>query len=248
MDLAALDAALLVLGGLVAGFVNTVAGGGSALTIPILVEVLGDPLLANGTNRVAILLQNATGVAGFQKGRAIPWPVVLPLVVPAVGGALVGSWVATRLDADTMELVFAVVIIGVALSVLVSPKRWEGGGEPRLGPVARWFVFAGIGVYGGFVQAGVGFLILAGLVLGGGLTLVTGNAAKVVLILAFTAVALPVFLLAGQVSLLAGGVLAVGNMTGAWIASRLAVTRGAGWIRWVVVVAAIGAAVRMVLL
>lgn len=248
MELDLVGGAFLVLGGLFAGFVNTVAGGGSAITIPILVEILGDPLLANGTNRVAILLQNVTGVTGFQRGKAVPWKVALPLVPPAVAGALAGSWTATRLDPDAMEIVFAVVIVGVAASVLVSPKRWEGGGEARLGRVTSWLVFGAIGFYGGFVQAGVGFLLLAGLVIGGGLTLVTGNAAKVLLVLCFTAVALPVFFLAGQVDLLAGVVLAVGNMTGAWIASRLAVEKGAGWIRWVVVVAAIGAAIRMILL
>jgi uncharacterized membrane protein YfcA len=247
MEIELVDGILLVAGGLFAGFVNTVAGGGSAITIPILVEILSDPLLANGTNRVAILLQNSAGVAGFQRGRVVPWGRVRPLILPVLGGALAGSWVATRIDPDTMEIVFAIVIVGVALSVLVSPKRWEGGGEPRLGTVANLVVFTAIGFYGGFVQAGVGFLILAGLVLGGGLNLVSGNAAKVVLILAFTIVALPVFLIAGQVSLLAGGVLAIGNMTGAWIASNLAVAKGGGWIRWVVVVAALAAAVRMLL-
>lgn len=247
MELEVVDAVLLVLGGLVAGFVNTVAGGGSAITLPILVEILGNPLLANGTNRVAILLQNATGVAGFQRGKAIPWRVVGPLVPPVLGGALAGSWVATRLDPDAMEVVFAVVIIGVALSVLISPKRWEGGGEARLGTIGRIVAFTAIGFYGGFVQAGVGFLLLAGLVLGGGLDLVSGNAAKVVLILGFTIVALPVFVVAGQVALVAGGVLAIGNMTGAWIASNLAVAKGAGWIRWVVVGAALVAAARMLL-
>lgn len=245
MELDLVGGVLLVLGGLFAGFVNTVAGGGSAITIPILIEILGDPLLANGTNRVAILLQNATGVTGFHKGGAVPWKVALPLVPPAVIGALAGSWTATRLDADAMEVVFAIVIIGVAASVLVSPKRWQGGGEPRLGRVGGWLTFGAIGFYGGFVQAGVGFLLLGGLVIGGGLTLVTGNAAKVLLVLSFTVVALPVFLLAGQVSIIAGLVLAAGNMTGAWVASRLAVEKGAGWIRWVVVAAALVAAARM---
>ncbi len=245
MDLGLFDAVALVLGGLAAGFVNTVAGGGSVVTIPLLVEVLGDSLLANGTNRVAILLQNVVGVSNFQRGRVVPWDVVRPLVLPVLAGALAGSWVATRVDADTMELVFGVVIIGVALSVLVSPSRWTGGGSPRLGPVSSVAVFAGIGFYGGFVQAGVGFLLLAGLVLGTGLNLVSGNAAKVVLVLAFTGLALPVFLFAGQVSLLAGGVLAIGNMTGAWIASKLAIAKGGGWIRWVVMATALAAAARM---
>lgn len=247
MQLEVIDGIFLVAGGLFAGFVNTVAGGGSAITIPILVEVLSDPLLANGTNRVAVLLQNSAGVAGFQRGRVVPWDRIRPLVLPVLGGALAGSWVATRIDPDAMEVVFAVVIVGVALSVLVSPRRWEGGAEAKLGTAANVVVFTAIGFYGGFVQAGVGFLLLAGLVLGGGLNLVSGNAAKVVLILAFTVVALPVFFFAGQVSLLAGGVLAMGNMTGAWVASNLAVARGGGWIRWVVVVAALAAAVRLLL-
>jgi uncharacterized membrane protein YfcA len=247
MELELIDAVLLVAGGLFAGFVNTVAGGGSAITLPLLVEVLNDPLLANGTNRVAILLQNSVGVAGFHRGRVVPWASIRRLALPVLGGALVGSWVATQVDPDTMELVFAVVIVGVAMSVLVSPKRWEGGGEARLGPFTETVVFAAIGFYGGFVQAGVGFLLLAGLVLGGGLNLVSGNAAKVALILAFTLIALPVFLFAGQVSLLAGGVLALGNMSGAWIASNLAVSKGGGWIRWVVVIAALAAAARMLL-
>lgn len=247
MDLDLINAALLVLGGLFAGFVNTVAGGGSAITLPLLVEVLSDPLLANGTNRVAILLQNTVGVTSFQRGGVVPWGTVRPLVLPVLAGALAGSWAATQMDADTMEFVFAVVIVGVALSVLVSPKRWKGGGASRLGPAGSAVAFAAIGFYGGFVQAGVGFLILAGLVLGSGLDLVSGNAAKVVLILGFTVIALPVFLMAGQVALLAGGVLAIGNMTGAWIASRLAMAKGAGWIRWVVVIAALAAAARMLL-
>jgi uncharacterized membrane protein YfcA len=247
MELELLDGVILVAGGLFAGFVNTVAGGGSAITLPLLVEVLNDPLLANGSNRVAVLLANSTAVAGFQRGRAVPWGKVRRLALPVLAGALAGSWVATRVDPDTMEVVFAVVIVGVALSVLVSPKRWEGGGEASLGPMTELAVFIAVGFYGGFIQAGVGFLLLAGLVLGGGLNLVTGNAAKVALIVAFTIVALPVFLFAGQVSLLAGGVLALGNMTGAWIASNLAVSKGGGWIRWVIVVAALAAAARMLL-
>ncbi len=247
MDLGLAEGLALIAGGLIAGFVNTVAGGGSAISLPVLVEVLGDPLLANGTNRVAILLQNSVGVANFHRARAVPWAVVRPLVLPVLAGAGGGSWLATQADPDTIEVVFAIAIIGVALSVLVSPSRWKGGTLPKLTPRTGPIVFFAIGFYGGFIQAGVGFLLLAGLVLGAGLNLVTGNAAKVALILAFTAIALPVFFLAGQVSLIAGGVLSVGNMTGAWLASNLAIKRGADWIRWVVVFAALVAAARMLL-
>jgi uncharacterized membrane protein YfcA len=233
-------------GGLAAGFVNTVAGGGSVITIPILVELF-DASIANGTNRIAILMQNVVGVARFQRGGAVPWARVLPLVPSVIGGALIGAWVATRIDADAMQRVFAVVIVLVAGSVLVKPSRWAGGTEPRLHEPWRSLVFFAIGFYGGFVQAGVGFLVLAGLVLGGGLGLVEGNAGKVLLILIYTPVALLLFAGADQVKLLAGVVLGTGNMAGAFLASTLALKKGAGWIRWVLVIAAVAAALRMLL-
>lgn len=230
--------------GLAAGFVNTVAGGGSVISLPVLVEIVGASV-ANGTNRVAILMQNIVGAASFHRGGKVPWRVVGVLLAPTLTGAAVGAWVATLLPAEVMKRVFGFVIVLVALSVLVRPSRWMQEGEPKLKEPWRSIAFFGIGLYGGFVQAGVGFLLLAGLVLGGGLGLVRGNAAKVVTILAYTPIALFLFARASQVDLAAGVVLGVGNMAGALIASRLAIKKGAGWIRWVLVVAAIAAAVRM---
>jgi len=237
---------LLLVGGTAAGFVNTVAGGGSVVTLPILVEVVGASV-ANGTNRIAILMQNLVGVAGFQRGKAIPWPDVWPLVPPVVLGAVGGAYVATTISAATMQRVFAFVVVLVAGSVLVRPSQWLGGYEARLNGPVRWLTFLGVGFYGGFVQAGVGFLMLAGLVLGGGFGLVKGNAAKVTLILLYTPLVLVLFASADQVDLGVGLVLGTGNMAGAWIASNLAIRKGAGWIRWVLIVAAVAAALRMLL-
>lgn len=237
---------LLLGGGVVAGFVNTVAGGGSVVTIPILVEIVGASV-ANGTNRIAILMQNLVGVAGFQRGKAIQWSAVWPLAPPVILGALGGAYVATTISSDAMRKIFAFVVVLVAASVLVKPARWLGGEERRLHQPWRWLAFLGVGFYGGFVQAGVGFLMLAGLVLGGGFGLVKGNAAKVALILLYTPLVLVLFATADQVDLAVGLVLGVGNMTGAWIASNLAVKKGAGWIRWVLILAAVAAALRMLL-
>lgn len=239
-------AVLLLLGGFVAGFVNTVAGGGSVVTIPILVEMV--PLaatVANGTNRVAILLQNIVGVARFQRGGAVPWRRVMPLLPAVLLGAGTGAMLATLVSPRTMKTVFAIVIVLVAVSAVVKPSRWLGGTEDRLREPWRSLAFFGIGIYGGFVQAGVGFLLLAGLVLGGGLDLVKGNAAKVLVVLVYTALSLSIFLVRGQVNVTAGLVLGVGNMSGALLAATLAVKRGAGWIRWVLLVAAVGAAAKM---
>lgn len=239
---------LLVGGGVVAGFVNTVAGGGSVVTIPILVMALGgDASLANGTNRVAILLQNVAAVAGFQKGGKVPWRRVLPLVPAVLVGAAAGAWLATEISPGAMKKVFALVIVLVAATVLVKPSRWLEGTDRRLGEPWRTLVFVGAGFYGGFVQAGVGFLLLAGLVLGGGLDLVRGNAAKLLLVLFYTPLALLLFATADKVDLVAGLVLAAGNVAGALIATFLAVKKGAGWIRWVLVLAAVGAALKMLL-
>ena len=239
-----LDAVILIFAGLAAGFINTLAGGGSAITIPILNELVGIST-ANGTNRIAILAANLSAIVGFQRGKAVPWSRVLPLLPPTVGGAALGAWAASATDPDVLRRVFAAVLLLVALSVVARPSRWVEERDAALHEPWRSLVFLGVGFYGGFVQAGVGFLLLAGLVLGGGLTLVNGNAAKVVLISAYTPVALLLFARAAQVDWTVGLVLAIGQMAGAWIAAHLAVRKGASWIRWVLVAAAVVAAIRL---
>lgn len=242
--MSATEALLLFVAGLAAGFVNAVAGGGSAITLPVLTEML-DASLANGTNRVAILIANITASASFHKGGAVPWRAVGPLLLPAVLGSAIGAWTASLVSAGAMRRVFSIVLVLVAASVALRPQRWVQDRQAVLREPWRSVVFFGIGLYGGFVQAGVGFLLLAGLVLGGGLDLVRGNAAKVVIIATYTAVALLIFLGAAQVDLRVGLVLAAGNSTGAYVSSKVAMRRGAGWVRWILVVAAVAAAVRM---
>jgi len=237
---------LLIFGGAAAGFINTLAGGGSAISLPILNEIVGITT-ANGTNRIAILAANLGALGRFQRGKAVPWRRVMPLLVPAVAGAALGAWVATETSPDLMRKVFAAVLLLVAASVLFRPGRWIEEREARLSEPWRSIAFLGIGFYGGFVQAGVGFLLLAGLVLGGGLNLVNGNAAKVVVIAVYTPVALLLFARAAQVDLAVGVVLSVGQVAGAWTAAHMALAKGANWVRWVLVVAAAVAAVRLAL-
>jgi uncharacterized membrane protein YfcA len=241
-----LEMAALVGAGLAAGFINTVAGGGSVITIPVLVEVVG-ATLTNGTLRVAVFLQSISGVAGYARGRAIPWRVVGALVAPTIAGAAGGAWLATRLSAGDLKKVFAVAVVLVAVSVLAKPKGWEPAERPRLRQPWTSLVMMGVGFYGGFVQAGVGFLFLAALVPGLGLGLVRGNGAKVTLILSFLPFALLMFVRADQVHWGAGALVGAGSMVGAFLASTLAVKKGAGWIRWVLVAAAVAAALRMLL-
>lgn len=245
-----LTGALLLLGGVLAGFVNTVAGGGSVVTIPILIQVLGgNAVLANGTNRIAILLQNVVAVASFGRAGKVSFRAVLPAVPPVVIGALAGAWMAADLiDPEDMKRVFGIVLLLVAGTVVIRPKRWVEGTNRRIGEPWRTLIFLAAGLYGGFVQAGVGFILLVGLVLGGGMDLVRGNAAKLLLVLIYTPLTILLFARASQVDLAAGLVLSVGNMTGALVATRLAVRHGGGWIRWVLLAAAVVAATRMMFL
>jgi uncharacterized membrane protein YfcA len=239
-----LEGLILIVGGAAAGFINALAGGGSAITIPILTEMVGIST-ANGTNRIAIFLANLTAIAGYQKGEVVPWRRLSMLIFPTVIGAAVGAWVSTVTPPDVLRMVFAGVLLLVAASVVLRPSRWLEEREVALHEPWRSTVFLGIGFYGGFVQAGVGFILLAGLVLGAGMNLVNGNAAKVVLIAAYSPIAILLFAQASQVDLAVGGVLAAGQMSGAWAGSRLAVLKGAAWIRWVLVAAAVVAAARL---
>lgn len=233
---------MLALAGLAAGFINTLAGGGSSITLPVLEWVTGAPGVANATNRIAILLQNVVAVAGFQSGKAVPWRLALRLSVPAVAGGIGGALAATVLDPTSMRVALSVGIAFVALTAVLKPPR-----SLRLHGVSEAIAFFLAGFYSGFVQVGVGFLLLACLVGGLGLDLVKANAAKVLIVLIVTVPVLIVFGLRGQLWIAEGLVLASGNMGGAWIASRLAIRKGTPWIRVIVVVAAVAAVTKLLL-
>jgi hypothetical protein len=201
--------------------------------------------IANGTIRVAVLFANIAGVSAYQQGKSIAWQRVRRLLPPVLVGSALGAWTATQLSPEGMQRVFAVVLLFVAISAVFNTNRWLEDVPTRLSPLWRTVVFMFIGFYGGFIQIGVGILLLTALVLGSGFDLLRGNGAKVALILVYTLVALPFYVLAGHVNLTLGLVLAAGYSSGAYLAARLAVSKGAAWARWVLVLGAVGSAVRM---
>lgn len=228
----------VIAAGFACGFINTLAGSGSLITLPLLIFLGLPATVANGTNRVAILLQNIVGVSSFRQQKVLDLRGGLILAVPAVIGSLIGAQIAVNLDEETMRRVIGVLMVVMLIVILVRPKRWlqgHGGETSRQTSWVKLTVFFLIGVYGGFIQAGVGIFLLAGLVLGAGYDLVRANAVKVLIILCFTVFALAVFVLNDQVRWTVGLILAVGNMLGAWVASRMAVKRGAGFVRWILI-------------
>lgn len=238
MDLG--QAAVLAAAGLLAGFLNTLAGGGSVITLPVLEWSTGLPGVANATNRIGLLFQNLMAVGTFHAGGKVPVRLGLRLSVPALIGGVAGAWLATVLPVEAMRTALAAAVVFVAVvTILNNPTT------PRMKSPWIEIAFLAIGVYMGFLQAGAGFALLAVLVGGLGLDLVRANAAKVLIVLITTIFALLVFGLRGQIRLLHGLVLAVGMMGGARIGARMAIEKGAAWVRVVVVVAAIGAVTKL---
>ena len=235
--------------GIVAGIINTLAAGGSLLTLPVLMALGLPPNMANGTNRIAIFLQNVVGVRQFHREKVMDFPSGFKVGIPAAAGAIAGAFIAVNLNDEVMKLAIAGVMILVFFLILLKPNRWINSHETHP-PIPYWvqvIVFFFVGVYGGFIQAGVGFFLLTSLVLGSGFELVKANALKLLIILLYTPLALLIFFMNGDVNLWIGLVLAVGNMTGAWIGTKIAVKWGAVLIRYFVLVAILVASTKLIL-
>jgi hypothetical protein len=230
-----LDLLLLVAAGIAAGVVNAMAGGGSFLILPVLVA-LGIPAsTANGTTRVAVLAQNATSIATFHRAGIRDYGLVWRLLIPMVVGAGIGAHLATQIDDRLFRPLVGVVLLVWAVALAVKPGRFLHPPEHQRTPTSLSYVLALlVGLYGGFLQAGVGFPLIALLTGQLGYELVRANAVKVALVFAYTCVALPVFAAAGQVAWTPALVLTVGMVVGAYLGTRWQVSKGAGVVRWVV--------------
>lgn len=224
---------LLVLTGVVAGTLNVLAGGGSFLTLPVLIFLGLPPGLANGTNRVAIFLQNVSAVISFRRQGVLDWQSLSWATLPAILGAAVGAGFALWISDAAFQRVLAFLMVAVSLWTLGSSKEQEQAHKapPPTLVLASGFFLAG--VYGGFVQAGVGFLILA-VTTAAGLDLVRGNAVKVLAILGLTGLALVIFAWQGRVDWLLGLCLASGTSVGGVLGARLTVLKGHRWVKRVV--------------
>jgi len=240
---------LIVVVGIVAGIVNTMAAGGSMLTLPVLMALGMPPNMANGTNRIAIFLQNVVGVSSFHREKVMDFPSGFKVGIPAAIGAIAGAFIAVNLNDQVMKLAIAGVMVVVFFLILLKPNRWINSHESHP-PIPYWLqviIYFFVGIYGGFIQAGVGFFLLTSLVLASGFELVKSNALKLFVILLYTPVALLIFFLHGDVNLWIGLLLAAGNMFGAWLGIKIAVKWGAVVIRYFVLVAIVVAAAKLVL-
>lgn len=229
----------LIVSGVFVGFINTLAGGGTIISLSLFM-LLGLPAnIANGTNRVAVILQNLTSVSQFRKQNLLDFKKANKLAIPTMIGAMVGAQIASDINENIFRKAVAVVMLVMVYFIIAKPSQWLKGTQSLREKPVSWpqvIIFFLIGVYGGFVQVGVGYFILAGVVLGAGYDLVKANAIKVWIVLLYTPLALIIFILNDQVHWSYGLIHAIGNVIGAFIASRWAVAWGASFVRWVIIV------------
>lgn len=246
-DLTLFHIVILLASGLAAGFVNTIAGGGGLFTLSALL-LMGIPAdIANGTNRVSVAAQSIEGVRGFHRHRVLDTSAIMPILAPTLSGSLIGSAVASFLPVTLLKPLLLGTMIGMALLMMLQPTVMappEGAAPKRLhDSPAGWLALFGAGLYGGFVQAGVGFLLLAGLVGVLRYSLVQGNALKLVCTGIFGAVALAVFAARGQVLWLPGLIITAGTLVGVRLSVNWAVKAQTKSLRNVLLLAVIAACV-----
>ncbi len=240
---------LLFVVGTVAGILNVLAGGGSLLTLPLLIFMGLPSAVANGTNRIAIFCQNIFAIRGFRQRGVFPKDLVLVCTPPALLGSWVGANLAISLDDQLFNRLLALIMIGVLIFTAVDPMKRIRQEEVAFSARRKLLLvgsFFLVGIYGGFVQAGVGFLVITALLVHG-LDLVRINAVKVFVIFCYTFIALGVFIYHGQVDYTLGIALAAGNSLGGMIGPKLAVDKGHDWIKKVVTATVLVFALKLLL-
>jgi len=238
---------LLFAVGTVAGFLNVMAGGGSTITLPVLIFMGLDSALANGTNRVAIAIQNIFAISSFRQQKVHQFKNSILLSIWTIPGAIAGAFVAAKISDAWFQNILAIVMIGVVISMFFSPTGKNKGenSEQNKYNIFIYPALLGIGFYGGFIQVGVGFLFMAALYHFLQLNLVFVNMHKVFIIFIYTIPALAIFIWTGNVNWGLGLSLAVGNAFGGWWAARFSVKGGEKIIRVVLAFAIIIMAVKL---
>lgn len=230
---------ILIVAGLMVGFINTLAGGGSIISLSILM-MLGLPApMANGTNRVAIAIQTLTATSSFKQQKVLPLRKSIYLSIPAVLGSLIGSWIAVDINEEIFEKAIGAIMLIMLIFILYKPQKYLYGRAEIMEKPLNWkiyLIFFFIGIYGGFIHMGIGYFLLMGIVLGAGFDLVKANAIKVFIVMIYTPFTLVVFLWNGLIDWKYGLIMAIGGVAGAFIASRLAVSKGVVFVKWVIVI------------
>ncbi|MDO7603668.1 MAG: sulfite exporter TauE/SafE family protein [Flavobacteriaceae bacterium] len=234
-----LQSGLLIIVGMLAGVINTLAGGGSLLTLPVLIFMGLPPNVANATNRIGIAFQALIGTAGYRSKGVSNFPFNIYLGISALIGSLIGAQIAVDIKGETFNKLLAIIMLFVVAVIVFKPKASSLQLPERLTGKYLFYAIIGfffIGIYGGFINAGIGFIIILFLNNVNRLSLIKTNATKVSLVFIYTCGALALFAYNGKVDWSTGFVLAIGTSIGAWWSSRWSVDKGEGVIKIAMVI------------
>ncbi len=225
--------------GIISAFLNVMAGGGSAVALPVLIFMGLDSALANGTNRVAILIQNVFAVTSFRQQEVHAFRQSMRLTLWALPGAIAGAVLGVTVSDEWFQRILAVVMIATVFTILVPPKRVADLSEDVRRRRERWIypIMFGIGIYGGFIQVSVGFLFMAALYHVLRMDLVLVNMHKVTIVMIYMVPALAIYAWTGNVAWIPGLALGAGSAVGGWWAARASVKGGESGIRLVLGIA-----------
>ncbi|MFD1292413.1 sulfite exporter TauE/SafE family protein [Lutibacter holmesii] len=243
-----LEIILLIAVGFVAGAINTLAGGGSLLSLPILIFLGLPPNVANGTNRIAILFQNIFTTAGFKSKGVITFPFSIYVGISALVGSLIGAQIAVDIKGETFNKILAIIMVVIVVYMILKSKYKPVHDIEKTTGKHLWLsivLFFFVGVYGGFIQAGVGFIMLLILSSVNNISLVKSNAIKVTVALIYTFAAVAVFAYNDKIDWKVGLILAVGNAVGGWLASRWSVKKGDGLVQKFLIVMIVIMAIKL---
>jgi uncharacterized membrane protein YfcA len=215
----------IILGGFVAGAINSLAGFGSIITLYILMEIIGlPPSIANGTNRVNVFANAFASTTAYIQNKKLRLKKVWPLIIIVIAGTLVGAYTATKISDDNFRIIIRILIILVTVLLFLNPKRWIINESDNVD--LNWWiltpVFLVLGFYAGLIQVGSGLFMLAALVLIGKREIFEANAMKVFIIFLYSFFVIYTFHISGLINWKAGILLAVSQAAGAYITSLLA--------------------------
>jgi uncharacterized membrane protein YfcA len=223
--------------GSIAAFINVNAGGGSSLTLPVLIFLGLDPSVANGTNRVALLFQNASAVYAFKKEKFYELKNSIILSALTLPGAIFGAVTAVNISDELFEKILGVIMIFIIITMLLPKKKTE---KSSIDFTIDWKIVIAmiiVGFYGAFLQVGVGFLLMASFQYLMKLDLIRVNMHKVFVVFVFTLPALLVFILTDNINWFYGLTLSAGNAFGGWWGAKLSVKKGEKLIKFVLIAA-----------
>lgn len=250
MDFTLWQYIIAIVGGFLAGSINTLAGNGSAITLSILTEVLGLPgNLANGTNRVGILSQSIVGNWVFHKNGKLKIGDSKLIIISVTVGALIGVYVATQVSNEQFKGVFKFLMLVMLVVILVNPKRWliESAADKGLHPLIGIPVFLALGFYGGFIQMGMGIIFLATMVLIAKYNIIEANAVKIFVVGLYTLIIIWIFHFNGMIDWKVGAILAIGQTIGGYLTAQFA-TRNKNaeiWAYRLLVIIVVGVVLKM---